>query len=222
MAEMLQERFSSEKHLDISERHVHLSQRNSAAAFLAQDIKGPRQVLVDAKAATEAMEKQRAFGYDTVVYLDGNLDNGVEDHFQACTKIDRESGAAPILPAMYPTKRISDVKDAPLMQEPLMVKELIQRTRPYPQLANIVLELEAKVAESEKAIAAYDKLGEELALCAVREETAKRNLRDQYRLNYLHAQERLGVRTAELMFPKFRNNPKRTEPQPPADQPAAS
>jgi hypothetical protein len=52
-------------------------------------------------------------------------------------------------------------------------------------------------------IKAYDSLGNELGSLKVLEEIAQRKLREQYSLNYLHAQEKLGKPTAELVFPVF-------------------
>jgi hypothetical protein len=219
MAQMLQEKFSSEKNLMFVERHVHLSQRNPGAAFLVQDIQQPLKTLETSAAATEAKKRQRSFAYDAVIFYDGGLDNEVQNLFEACNKIDRETGTAPLLPRLFPTGRVSDIKEAPLMQEPLFVKQLIERLlalgAEHP-LAEFIPVLQAKVAQSEQAIAAYDKLNEEIALLAAAEDVAQRKLRDQYRLNYLHALEKLGKRNAELLFPQIAPSSKPTEATPPA------
>jgi hypothetical protein len=115
--------------------------------------------------------------------------------FEACKKYDRESGSAPILNSIFVTGKISDVKDAPVMEEPKYVKEIIHRLSALGSshpLSEYVVKLESKVAESEKAISSYDAIAKEVAALKVLEEISKRKLREQYRLNYLHAEERLG------------------------------
>jgi hypothetical protein len=225
MAQMIQEKFSAQKHLDIADRHVHLSQRYPGADFLVQDIKEPIQRLEDVAEAVVAKGKVRSFAYDTVVFLDRILDNEAQNVFEGCNKIDRESGSFPILKKIFLTGRITDIKEAPLMQEPLIVKELIERMYslgPTHPIAAYIPGIAAKAAESEKAIAEYDKQCEELALLKAREQIAKRNLRDQYRFNYLHAQEKLGPRNAELVFPTISIQSKSTEPEESEEQPAAA
>jgi hypothetical protein len=217
---MLQDRFSTEKHLQTVDRAERLALRNPGAAFLVDDMQQPRQTLQSAAAATAAKVRERAYAYDAVVFYDGTLDNEIQNVFEACKRLDRETGSAPILPKIFPTERVSDIKEAPLMQEPLVVKKLIERIQAlgadHP-LAAAVAALQQKVAQSEKAIADYDKLNEEVALLTVQEEIAQRKVRDQYRLNYLHAQERLGKRNAELLFPLITATAKtEEEPQPTA------
>jgi hypothetical protein len=222
---MLQDTFSSERHLLNTERHERLCVRNPNAGFLGQDILAARRGLEAAVSATLDKQRARAFAYDGVIFADGNLDNEVQNVFEACRKFDRESGSEPILTKVFPTGRVSDVKEAPRVQEPLVVRRLIERLQAlgaeHP-LAAVIVPLQARVAESEKALADYDKLGEELALATVQEEIAQRRLRDQYRLNYLHAQEKFGKATAELLFPVITSQARPAEAVLPAEQPQAS
>ena len=225
MAQMLQEKFSTDRHLLFANRHVRLSQRETGTAFLVQDIQPPILGLENAVAATVAKQKERLYAYDAVVFCDGVLDNEVQNIFATCTRIDRESGSAPILTKIFPTGRVSDIKHAPLMQEPLMVKRLIERIQalgPQHPLTSSITGLQAKVTECDKAIATFDKLCEELAICNVQEEIAQRKLRDQYRLNYLHAEENLGQRTAELLFPIITATLKLVETPKPVLEPAGA
>ena len=222
MAQMLQEKFSSDRHLLFANRHVRLSQRETGAAFLVKDIQPPILTLENAVAATVAKQKERFYTYDAVVFCDGILDNEEQKVYDTCARIDRESGSAPILSKIFPTGRVSDIKEAPLMQEPLVVKRLIERIQalgPQHPLTSSITGLQAKVTECDKIIATFDKLSEELAICKVQEDIAQRKLRDQYRLNYLHAQENLGKLTAELLFPVISAGPKPVETNTPESQP---
>jgi hypothetical protein len=208
---MLRDEFSSEKHLETGERHVHICQRSLNAAFLIQDIISPLENLRIAKNTSDAISKKRAHAFDAVIYCDGSLDNEVYNLFEECKRFDRQSGKAPVLTLVFPSGKISDIKDAPVMQEPAFVKELIERLKAlgtdHPLTAAIPL-LDQKVSESEQAIADYDTLGIELKKSEIQEEIAQRKLRDQYRLNYLHAEERLGKKNAELFFPVIFKAPK--------------
>lgn len=207
MAQMLIENSSSEKHLENTERHTRICNRIAAAAFLVTDIQLAIDTLRTATAATAVKEKELTYAYDNIIYLDGLLDNEVYNVFEACKKYDRESGSAPILNSIFITGKLSDIKDAAVMEEPKHVRELMQRLRAlgttHP-LYEFVAKLDTKAAESEKAIEAYDAIAKEIALLKVQEEIAQRKLREQYRLNYLHAEEKLGKKTAELLFPIIR------------------
>jgi hypothetical protein len=75
-------------------------------------------------------------------------------------------------------------------------------------LAAFIPALEEKIIVSEKAIEAYDNIGKELAMIGIQEEIVQRKLRDQYQLNILHAQEKLGKTNAELLFPVITKGPK--------------
>jgi hypothetical protein len=211
MAQMLQEKFSSEKHLDFSERHARLCNRNPGAAFLIPDIQSVIKGLQNVVDAKKAKEKEQSYAYDAVVFCDGGLDNEIYNTFEACKKYDRESGTVPIMASVFPTGRLSDIKDAPVMQEPGYAKELLERIKvlgsTHPVAANIP-SLEAKITASENAITAYDTLGNEVALLSVQEEIAQRKLRDQYQLNYLHAMEKLGKSNAEMLFPTISKGPR--------------
>jgi hypothetical protein len=122
----------------------------------------------------------------------------------ACKRFERESGSAPILNSIFITGKLSDIKDAAVMEEPKHVRELMQRLKALGSthpLNEFVTRLDTKAAESEKAIEAYDAIAAEIALLNVQEEIAKRKLREQYHLNYLHAEEMLGKK-----LPNFFSN----------------
>lgn len=224
MAQMLQEKFSSERHLDITSRHVRLCNRNPSAGFMIGDIQPAIDSLQSANNATNAKAKERAYAYDAVVFCDGGLDNAIQNLFDDCKKFDRESGSAPILTRIFPTGRISDIKEAPLMQEPVYARELLQRISalgPNHTLASHLPALEEKIAASEKAIGIYDTIVKEHAMLTVQEDIAQRKLRDQYQLNYLHAMEKLGKSNAELLFPAITKASKPIEAQVVDQQPAA-
>jgi hypothetical protein len=223
MAQMIIETSSSEKHLDVTDRHIHICYQNSKASFLITDVQPCYDVLQKSKDTVAAKEKELSYAFDYIIYCDGSLDNEVYNTFEACKRYDRESGNAPVLNTIFITGRLSDVKDAPMMEEPKYVAELIDRIKvlgaEHP-LAAVLPILETKIAESKKAIEKYDAINKEVSSLKVQEEIAKRKLREQYRLNYLHAQERLGKKAAELLFPVIRKNTKpvdaiiEVEPQP--------
>lgn len=223
MAQMIVETSSSEKHLEASDRHTRLCNRNGKASFLITDIKSSYDGLDSILAALAKKTKELAYAYDYILFCDGSLDNEVYNTFEACKKCDRESGKTPVLDTIFLTGRLSDVKDAPVMEEPKYVEEMVERIKvlgaEHP-LAELITKLESKVAESRKAIEQHDAITKEIAALTVQEEIAKRKLREQYRLNYLHAQEQLGKKTAELLFPVIRKTIKpvdaiiEAEPQP--------
>lgn len=217
MAQMLQDSFSSERHLNVVDRHIRLDLRTASAAFLVQDIKPVAGILREAIDATKEKEKEQLYAYDAVVFCDGLLDNEAENIFEACCKYDRESGSAPILKQVFPTGRLGDIKNAPLMQEPKYAQELLERLKalgPSHPLATFIPALQEKIAASESAVAAYDALAKEVATLVVQEEIAQRKVRDQYQLNYLHAQEKLGKAIAEMLFPVITKGSKPAETQP--------
>jgi hypothetical protein len=178
--------------------------RTPNTTFLVQDIQPSMENLQKASNTTKTKEDERGYAYDAIVYCDGWLDNEIQNVFEACKKFDRESGSAPILTAVFPDGRFSDIKEAPLMLEPGYARQLLETVKslgPAHPLAPTTVPLESKITASDFAIAAYETIKDEHALLVVQEEIAQQKLRDQYHLNYLHAQEKLGKLNAELLFP---------------------
>jgi hypothetical protein len=84
MATMLNDRDSTDRHLDLTRRHIRLCKQVKGASSLATAIEPALQALLQKQAATKTKLDARQDALDDFILRDLELDDGVRTAFEKC------------------------------------------------------------------------------------------------------------------------------------------
>ena len=216
MARMLQDRDSTDSHLNTTRRHVRLCKQIKGAETLAEAIQPAYQQLQQKQADTQAKAEARQEAYDDLLLSDTDLDNAVRTTFEKCKQFDRENPGLPVLAQIFPDQTYSSIINIPREQEPDVVEKLAIRLENMGEthsLFPVAAELRARITTSRNTITAFHTAVREQKMAEAEEEIAQAALRQQYEINYLEARKLFGRQTAERLFPRLGAKAvKQTEP----------
>ena len=205
MARMLQDRESTDRHLNTTKRHMRLCKQASGAAEFAEAIKNVYDALIAKQGITKEKDEERENTYDDILFFDADLDNGVRTLFEKCRQYDRDNPADRVLPKIFPEGKFTPVTTVSLKKEPDAVEQLAVRLESLGEshaLYGIVAQLREKVEASRSAISRYHTAIRDQKIAEAEEEIAQSELRQQYEFNYLDARRKLGRVMADRLFPR--------------------
>lgn len=213
MAQLLYARDASRKHLSATRRHIRLCRQFNGTQFLVDQIQLPFTALKDKQAATLKKEEQREDRYDDLLIADNQLDDQVRFVFRRCEEHDRTMPTESVMPRVFPEGKFGHIVNMNMQQQPDMVDKLAMRLEDLGKehaLNLLATELRKQVANSRKAIKAYEDAIKQVKTAEAEEEIARATLRRQYENNYLDARKQLGKIRAERLFPKLNTSSKAT------------
>lgn len=121
MARMLNDRESTERHLDSTRRHIRLCKQVKGAEPFAAAIEPAYQELLQKQAATRAKFEAKQYALDDLILRDAGLDDGVRTAFEKAAQFDRENPGAQVLLKIFPDGRFSEITRAGRAKEPDIV-----------------------------------------------------------------------------------------------------
>lgn len=205
MATMLNDRDSTDRHLDLTRRHLRLCKQAKGAGAMATAIEPAYQALLQKQAATKGKFDARQDALDDFILRDLELDDGVRTAFEKCKQFDRDNPAAAVLLKIFPDGKYSDLTRIERSKEPDAIEQVAVRFESLGTahaLYAVAADLRAKVQASRTALAAYQDAVRSHKLTEADEEIAQAVLRQQYEANYLEARKILGRAAAERLFPR--------------------
>ncbi len=219
MASMLREKDSTDRHLNLSYRHVRLCNMHKGAEILASNIKPAIQNLASKQENTKQKQLAREEAYDDVILSDVNLDNCVKTVFERCKQFDRDNVGENILPRIFPESKFTTITELNRYEEPAAVNLVAVRLEnlgPNHPLFGLAQELRNQTAASLTAIEKLRQAEAAEKTALTEENLARAALRKQFELNYLEARKIFGKEQAERLFPKGTPyTTKNTEENPP-------
>lgn len=205
MAQMANKYFSPQKCYDVSQRHVHLSNRSLGTDNpYSMDILPLNNVLHDKIAVHDDASKAKVFATDEVHALEQDLDNAIRTSHDRCRQYAREKDEKVDIMEFYPngsfrgiisqgvTKKVEDVEELVLQFEGL------GEEHPLYEHAAI---LRSIVDDIKVAVSSYQEAKHTVTEAKVAMLTAKMNVIKQYKKNYFAANAKLGRQRADRLFP---------------------
>jgi len=205
MAKMLNDRDSTDRHLDLIRRHMRLCKQIKGAGPMAAAIEPVYQVLRQKQIATTAQFNARQDALDDFILRDLELDDAVRTAFEKCKQFDRDNPAAPVLLKMFPDGKYSEITRIERAKEPDAIEQLAVRFESLGTnhaLYGIAADLRAKVAASRTGLTTYQTAIRNHKLAEADEEITQANLRQQYEVNYLEIRKFLGRGATDRLFPR--------------------
>lgn len=223
MAQMLRDTDSTERHLNMTRRHIRLCGYVKGTEQLITNLKSGVDVLLQKQAAANVAKEKREDAYDLMLLEDANLDNSVKTLFENCQQYDRDNAGAPVLYRIFTDGKFSTISEMNRTDEPDAVLQLAIRLESLGSehpLAALAATMREKATVTRNAIENHKQLvlAEENAW--TEELVARAGLRQLYEENYLDARKRFGKDQAERLFPKMIRPSKKEETTP--DTPAAN
>jgi hypothetical protein len=216
MPRLLYETDSTDRHVNMTRRHIRLCKKTKGAEKYATTIQPTMQELLAKQTVTAQKTELRQDAYDDMVLSDTDLDNCVKTAFERCKQYDRDIPGERVLARMFPEEKFSHITTAAYTLEPDMVDELIIRfgtlTVDHP-LAGVAADLQTKVDSFRTKFTHVETTIRAQKQAEAEEEIAKMNLRRKYEDNYLAARKELGKVVAERLYPQIGTKTTPVEPE---------
>lgn len=204
MATMLQDRDSSDKHLDYVRLHSRRCNKNKGTEFLAQRIKPLADTLSEKKVVTKQTIQNRQDANDDIKLEDTILDNEVRTVHEKCLQYDRDNLGHSVLTKIFPNGSFGWIVKLTEKEEPDEIDKLTIRIEnlgsDHPLFPHAAI-LKEKANAVRNAIKAYNEAVTLQKSAEAEEEIAQASLRREYENNYLDARGQFGKAKAEMLFP---------------------
>jgi hypothetical protein len=204
MARLLYKQDSTAFHKRLTRRHIRLCGQVNGGASYAQAIQPKLDQLTQKEQALLAANELSENASDDLILKDVDLDNSVRTAFERSRQYDRENSANVSL-LLFPDLTFSDIINMPYSEEYKEVSSLIQKIEtlaPGHGLRPLAQMLLQKVNAVKQALGARQQAADHVRKCQVELELAKKELQEQYEINYLDARKSLNRQAAESLFPK--------------------
>lgn len=208
MPTMMQNSYSSNKCLALTQRHIRLCKRFGDCEKYIQAIEPGYTELLEKHRMVEQFAMDRDYAYDFVVYNEKELDNQVRTIFEKCKQYDRQHIGSMVLKQVFPSEIFGDLIRQNRIKklydlEKVVIK--IENLGSEHQLFSLAQDLRDHISGVSSAIKEHEEAILQETRSRTDKEIAKNKLIRQYESNYLRIRADIGRTRAHYLFPQMKS-----------------
>ena len=205
MAKLLNDKMSSQVHINNSNRHTRLCKQTKGAEGLAEAIAPKIIVLKEKRDETDKKRELYDAAHDDLMLRDAVLDDSIRNVADVAKQYDRNNPGRPVFTMLFPDGKYSDIVRAPFAKEVDKAEQIAERIKALGEehvLAVQYAPLTRAIAEVRTAISNKQQAKTNVEMAVANEGLAQADLRKQYEFNYLDAVKLFGRKYADRLFPR--------------------